>query len=150
MPTLWKCKGDYSQDAISDITRACFGGHIINSSIHRCREFLELNLQQARCNVLAFHYKMGSKRAATEEPIVAPGESKKPKTENITRRALGRPPIRALSLSSYPRPRFPQRLSPALLLHTFHEQLRHLGTRWARILVAGRCRKCMFEERCCF
>jgi hypothetical protein len=33
--------------------------------------------------VLAFHYRMGSKRAALEQPIVAPGESKKPKTENI-------------------------------------------------------------------
>jgi hypothetical protein len=105
-----------SQDAVSDITRACFGGHIVNSSNHRCREFLVLNLLQARCNVLAFHYKMGSKRAASEEPIVAPEESKKPKTENITRRALGRPPIRALSLSSCPRPRFPRRLSPTLLL----------------------------------
>jgi hypothetical protein len=116
MLTLWKCKGDYSQDAISDITRACFEGHIVTSSIHRCREFLVLNLLQARCNVRAFHYKMGSKRAASEEPIVAPGESKKPKTENITRRALDRPPIRALSLAPRPRPRFPQRLSPALLI----------------------------------
>jgi hypothetical protein len=67
-----------------DITRAGFGGHIINSSDHRCRELLVLNLLQARCNVLAFHYKMGSKSTASEEPIVAPGESKKPKTENIT------------------------------------------------------------------
>jgi hypothetical protein len=69
--------------------------------------------------VLAFDYKMGSKRAASEEPIVAPGESKKPKTENITRRALDRPPIRALSLASCPRTRFPQQLSPALLLPKF-------------------------------
>jgi hypothetical protein len=119
----------YSQDAISDITWACFGGHIVNSSIHRCREFLVLDLLQSRCNVLAFHYKTGSKCAASEEPIVAPGESKKPKTENITRRALNRSPIRALPLSPRPspvsapfpclrapRPRFPRQLSPALLL----------------------------------